>query len=116
MCNTDRDPVVFGTTNVSAPQSALILTDSNHHALRFDSNSVEVGVTDAKLSISFFPATVFKHGGVVVIKVPSWYDADERRASGEGMLGYDSVASFVSPPGFTVTSREYDPATYTLAL
>jgi hypothetical protein len=107
---------VFGSVDVSAAQSALVLTDSNHQALRFDSDSSIVGVTDAKLTISFFPATVFKKDGVVVVKVPAWYDASDRQRSGEGMLGFNSVASFVSPPGFTVTSREYDAATFTLAL
>jgi hypothetical protein len=78
MCNTSRDPTVFGASDVSAFQSALILTDSNHQALRFETDSLEVGVTDATLTISFFPATVFKKVGVIVIKVPAWYDATER--------------------------------------
>jgi hypothetical protein len=48
--------------------------------------------------------------------VPSWYDATDRQRSGDGMVGFNSVASFLSPPGFVVTSRDYDSATQTLML
>ena len=115
-CDIDAEPIVFSAGTVSAAQSALILTDSNQQALKFDTSSDRIGVADATLTVSFRPATVFKHGGVVVIKVPSWYDATERQSSVDGMLGFNSVPSFVTPADFVVSSRQYDAATQTLMM
>jgi len=60
--------------------------------------------------VSFIPTTSLQPKGTIVVKVPSWYDITDDMMSTDSLLGHDSKAKFVRPPGMKIDKEVFDSA------